>query len=115
MVRSRALKIKAQLIVDDEIAFGPGKAALLDAIAEEGSISAAARAMGLSYRRAWLMVDAMNRSFAEPLVATTSGGRGGAEVTGAGQAALSAYRTMERELGEVRSGAGARLLEMIAS
>jgi len=101
------LKLKAQLIKDEEIAIGPGKAALLEAIAVEGSISAAARSMGLSYRRAWLMVDSMNRLFAEPLVETRPGGRGGAVLSGPGRAVVSEYRalveTLElagKELGE---------------
>lgn len=61
------LKLKIQLYCDNEIAMGPGKADLLDAIAREGSISAAARAMDMSYRRAWLLVDTMNRCWREPL------------------------------------------------
>lgn len=108
------LKITAQLLVDGEIAFGPGKAALLDAIAAHGSISGAARAMGLSYRRAWLMVDLMNRRFADPLILTVAGGRGGATITPAGMAALAAYRALEGELGEVKSGAGATLVKMLS-
>ena len=55
------LKIKVQIYSGDEIAMGPGKADLLDAIAREGSISAAGRALGMSYRRTWLLVDVMNR------------------------------------------------------
>ena len=77
------LKLKLQLYCGDEIAMGPGKADLLEAIAREGSISAAGRAMGMSYRRAWLLVDTMNRCFAEPLVETHSGS--GARVTAAGE------------------------------
>ena len=57
------LKLKLQLYCGDEIAMGPGKADLLEAIAREGSISAAGRALGMSYRRAWLLVDTMNRCF----------------------------------------------------
>ncbi len=90
------LKLKAQLLVGDEIALGPGKADLLQAIVETGSISAAARAMGLSYRRAWLMVDAMNRLFRQPLVETVRGGRGGATLTPEGQAVLGDYRSLEK-------------------
>jgi len=89
------LKLKAQLIVDGEIALGPGKADLMEAIAREGSISAAARALGLSYRRAWLMVDAMNRLFAEPPVVTARGGSGGAKLTPAGRALLADYRALQ--------------------
>ena len=78
-------------------AMGPGKAELLEHIGVAGSISAAARAMGMSYRRAWQLVEAMNRDFAQPLVITAIGGTrgGGTVVTPAGQAALAAYRRME--------------------
>lgn len=88
------LKLKAQLMRGEEIALGPGKADLLDAIAAHGSISAAARALGLSYRRAWLMVDTMNRCFATPLVATHPGGRHGADLTEEGRAVCEAYRAL---------------------
>lgn len=98
------LKLKAQLSIGDEIAMGPGKADLLDAIDAAGSISAAARSMGLSYRRAWLMVDTMNRLFAAPLVQTTRGGPGGARLTEAGRSALVAYRRLE---GAMRDGTAA--------
>ncbi len=94
------LKLKAQLFVGEEIAMGPGKAALLEAIAQHGSISAAGRALEMSYRRAWLLVDVMNRCWAEPLVSTAAGGShgGGAQVTDAGKAVLAAYRTLEAKL-----------------
>lgn len=76
---------------------GPGKADLLDAIREHGSISAAGRAMGMSYRRTWLLVDAMNRCWIEKLVDTVPGGgrERGAHVTAAGESVLAAYRTMQ--------------------
>ena len=87
------LKLKLQLLHNGEIAMGPGKAELLDAIEATGSISAAARAMGMSYRRAWLLVDTMNRCFSEPLVETHPGGgkQAGARVTEAGKRAREAY------------------------
>jgi molybdate transport system regulatory protein len=87
------LKLKLQLMHRGEIAMGPGKAQLLDAIDQEGSISGAARAMGMSYRRAWLLVDTMNRCFAEPLVEAHPGGgkRAGARVTEAGRRVREAY------------------------
>lgn len=107
------LKLKAQVLVGDAIAIGPGKADLLDAIAKTGSISAAGRSMGISYRRAWLMVDAMNRLFAEPLVQTTRGGRGGAQLTQAGQAALGAYRDLQGAMRNGTDGPAGRLLEML--
>ena len=91
------LKIKVQLLCGDEIAMGPGKADLLDAIAREGSISGAGRALGMSYRRTWLLVDAMNRCWAKPLVATTPGKAvAGAVVTPMGKAVLRQYRAMQQ-------------------
>jgi molybdate transport system regulatory protein len=74
--------------------FGPGKARLLELIAEHGSISAAARSMGMSYRRAWLLVEEMNALCAEQLVESRAGGTkgGGAALTPKGQAVLHAYR-----------------------
>jgi molybdate transport system regulatory protein len=92
------LKLKAQILVDGEIALGPGKADLLEAIDANGSISAAGRALGLSYRRAWLMVDSMNRLFAEPLVQTSRGGPGGAALTAEGRAVLAVFRELEQSL-----------------
>lgn len=73
---------------------GPGKADLLDAIEATGSISAAARSMGMSYRRAWMLVDAMNRCFSGPLVETHPGGgqQAGAKVTELGRDMRDAYR-----------------------
>lgn len=81
-----------------EIAIGPGKAELLDAIAATGSISESARRLGMSYRRAWLLVDTMNRCFREPVVASAAGGAGGggASVTAFGREVLAAYREMGR-------------------
>ncbi|AKH42590.1 molybdate transport system regulatory protein [Altererythrobacter atlanticus] len=94
------LKLKLQLYCDDEVAMGPGKADLLEAIGREGSISAAGRALGMSYRRAWLLVDQMNRCFRKPLVETRPGGgkAAGASLTAEGEAALSAYRTLSARL-----------------
>jgi molybdate transport system regulatory protein len=93
-------KLKLQLYCGDEIAMGPGKAQLLDAIARTGSISAAGRDLGMSYRRAWLLVDTMNRCFAAPLVETHPGGgkQAGAKLTGEGEAALAAYRALSAQV-----------------
>lgn len=81
---------------NDTVAMGPGKADLLDAIIEHQSISAAAKSMQMSYRRAWQLVDLMNQTFALPLVATSLGGvnGGGAVVTPTGLAVLHAYRAL---------------------
>lgn len=102
------LKLKAQLFLGEEIALGPGKADLLDAIAATGSISAAGRSMGLSYRRAWLLVDTMNRCFAAPLVRTAHGGSkgGGASLTLEGETVLALYRALQRAMDAVGVDAG---------
>ncbi len=78
-------------------AIGPGKAALVDAIGRTGSISGAARDMGMSYRRAWQLVETMNQCFVQPLVETATGGRGGggARVTDFGREVVRRYRAME--------------------
>lgn len=89
------LKIKIQIYCGDQIAMGPGKADLLDAIAAEGSISAAGRRLGMSYRRCWLLVDVMNRCWTDPLVATSSEG---ARLTESGAAILAAYRALQASL-----------------
>jgi molybdate transport system regulatory protein len=101
------LKLKAQVLCGEELAMGPGKADLLDAIRAEGSISGAGRKLGMSYRRAWLLVDAMNRCWAEPLVeATAGGGQGkGARLTDMGLQILSAYRALEASLAQAADGA----------
>jgi molybdate transport system regulatory protein len=100
------LKLKAQLLCGDELAMGPGKADLLDAIQAEGSISGAGRRLGMSYRRTWLLVDAMNRCWSEPLVEATPGGgeHRGARVTSAGQEVLTAYRALEAAVAKAAEG-----------
>jgi molybdate transport system regulatory protein len=111
------LRIKLQIYCGEEIAMGPGKADLLDAIQAAGSISAAGRAMGMSYRRAWQLVDVMNRCWAAPLVETRPGGAasGGAWLTTFGREVLAGYRALQGEAGALRHGAvwaglGGRLL-----
>lgn len=100
------LKLKAQLISGGELAMGPGKADLLEAIMSEGSISAAGRKLGMSYRRTWLLVDTMNRCWAAPLVEATPGGgeHRGTRVTPAGVEVLQAYRALEAELAKAAAG-----------
>ncbi len=90
---------KIRILVGKTIALGPGKADLLEAIGNTQSISAAAKQMRMSYRRAWMLVDAMNNSFSVPLVATTKGGKsgGGALVTECGKKVLSRYRIIQKK------------------
>jgi molybdate transport system regulatory protein len=79
---------------------GHGKISLLESIRSNGSISAAGREHGMSYRRAWLLVDELNRMFREPIVATKGGGRngGGAALTEMGERVVTLYRSAERKM-----------------
>jgi len=91
---------KLRVMFGAEIAIGPGKAELLEAIDETGSISASAKRLRMSYRRAWLLVDTMNRCFREPVVASATGGSGGggACVTPFGRDMLRRYRAMQSRI-----------------
>jgi molybdate transport system regulatory protein len=89
---------RLRIVLEPNIAIGPGKADLLQGIAETGSISAAGRRMAMSYRRAWLLVSTMNQCFQSPLVETAKGGAGGgggAQLTALGREVLERYRRME--------------------
>jgi molybdate transport system regulatory protein len=90
-------RLRIRLPLGELTAFGPGKADLLEALLKTGSLRGAARRMGLSYLRAWRLVDVMNASFRRPLVTTSRGGvhGGGAQVTVEGQKVLALYRAME--------------------
>jgi molybdate transport system regulatory protein len=94
---SHRVQLRMRVYRGDGIAVGPGKIALLEAIARTSSISAAARALGMSYRRAWLLIDELNRSLREPAVTTAVGGahRGGSLVTPNGLALVQRYRAIE--------------------
>ena len=97
--KAQALRPQIRISFKKSIAMGPGKADLLDAIAACGSISGAARELGMSYRRAWLLVETMNQSFHQALVETATGGQhgGGALVTELGHDVVRRYRAMERK------------------
>ena len=88
---------RIRLLIGAAVALGPGKAALLGAIGRTGSISAAAREMGMSYRRAWSLVDRMNADFISPLVEKTAGGRGGggAQLSALARDVLQRYHAIE--------------------
>ncbi|PKY11425.1 LysR family transcriptional regulator [Acidithiobacillus marinus] len=94
---SETLQPRLRVLLAEAIAMGPGKAELLRHIRETGSISAAARCMQMSYRRAWLLVDTMNHSFLSPVVSTATGGShgGGAHLTEMGEEVLRRYEAME--------------------
>lgn len=102
--------LRIRIPLQDFIALGPGKAALLEAIRETGSISAAGRRLGMSYRKAWMLVDQMNHCFVGPVVEASKGGSGGggAKVTDLGEEALRRYRGLEARAWEaIRAEVGA--------
>ena len=88
---------RLRIVLGRDIALGPGKADLLEGIRETGSIAAAGRRMGMSYKQAWLLIDTMNACFAKPLVAAAKGGKagGGAHLTPLGENVLMRFRRMQ--------------------
>lgn len=112
----RTPKPQIRILFRKAIAMGPGKAELLQAIERTGSISAAAREMDMSYRRAWLLVDTMNQSFKQVLVSTETGGQrgGGARVTEFGHEVLQRYLAMEAKAANSVSGEMAEFVKLMA-
>jgi molybdate transport system regulatory protein len=92
---------------------GPGKVLLLEAVDQHGSISAAGRAIGMSYKRAWDLIAEMNQIFAGPVVDSKSGGKqgGGATLTVLGKRVVTTYRTMEKQAAKANKAALAKLLK----
>lgn len=90
-------RLKLRLYFADNHSLGPGKVQLLEAVEKHGSISAAARSMGMAYRQAWLLLDDLNRCFEQPVVATATGGRagGGAQLTPLGHEVVRRFHVME--------------------
>ncbi|MEQ8308354.1 MAG: LysR family transcriptional regulator [Hoeflea sp.] len=102
--------LRIRILFGEDAMLGPGKADLLERIHETGSIAAAGRAMSMSYKRAWMLVEEMNGAFRDPLVVSSRGGArgGGARLTEAGTTVLSHYRKLEEitiEAGAARVGA----------
>jgi molybdate transport system regulatory protein len=92
--------IRFRIDFTDNVNLGPGKIALLEAIKSTGSISDAARALGMSYRRAWILADSLKQGFSEAVIVSAAGGKGGggARVTAFGQMLIDQYRMLEREI-----------------
>jgi len=90
--------IRPRIAFSSKFAVGPGKIDLLRAIAASGSISGAARSLGMTYKRAWLLIDSMNQGFGRPVVERSIGGKGGggAWLTSRGEALLRHYDDIER-------------------
>lgn len=107
----KEIRIRCWIDIDGEKFFGPGRAELLELIDATGSISKAARSMGMSYKKAWDMVNEMNSLGHKPYVTSHKGGDsgGGAEVTTAGKKMISAYKELALALESV----GARHKEIL--
>ena len=105
--------LRLRYVFADGTMLGPGKAELLEAIRETGSIAGAGRRMGMSYKRAWLLVETLNAGFREPLVASSRGGagHGGAQLTATGEEVLALYRRLEVRS---RDAAAAEILRLEA-
>lgn len=99
------IRIRHWVFIEETKFFGPGRYQLLEHIAETGSISKAATAMGLSYKKAWAMVDAMNTLGSSPYVITQKGGThgGGAVITETGKKVMEAYKRLDEKFMEVAS------------
>lgn len=93
------VRFRMRILTGDAVAIGPGKVELLEAVREQGSISAAARVLGMSYRRAWLLIDELNRSLKSPATTSEQGGQsgGGCTLTHVGEAIVRLYREIEVE------------------
>jgi molybdate transport system regulatory protein len=93
------VRFRMRIRSGDAVALGPGKVELLEAVREHGSISAAARSLGMSYRRAWLLIDELNRSLKAPATHSEQGGQsgGGCTLTPVGETIIRLYRDVEVE------------------
>lgn len=98
--------LRIRLVFDDGAMIGPGKADLLELIRETGSIAAAGRRLGMSYKRAWMLVETLNDTFAAPLVESHRGGAGfgGAALTETGEQALALYRKLQARAAQATAG-----------
>ncbi|HEY1091052.1 MAG TPA: LysR family transcriptional regulator [Burkholderiaceae bacterium] len=114
---SRQVKLRLRIMVDEAIAVGPGKIALLEALAECGSITAAAKQLGMSYRRAWLLIDDLNRALKSPAVATAAGGSGGggSELTDTGRELVALYRRSEAVALQAAQAEIKQMLKLLAA
>lgn len=97
------IRVRFRIDLAEGLSIGPGKIELLELLDREGSISAAARAMGISYRQAWLLLDSLNRGFGEPVFQTETGGRrgGGARTTVFGRRLAERYRALEKSVDRI--------------
>jgi len=115
--RAPELRFRIRITDGDVIAVGPGKIALLEAIDKTGSITAAAKSLDMSYRRAWVLLDELNRSLRQAAVESAKGGAagGGSVLTDAGRELVTLYRTIESKAMVACRADIRRLMSMLAS
>ena len=99
---NQAVMVRPRLYIGESIAIGPGKIDLLRQVAVTHSISAAARSLGMTYKRAWLLIDSLNQGFGRPVVETSTGGKGGggATLTALGSHLVERYAAIEARLND---------------
>ena len=109
-------RFRLRIMAGEVIAIGPGKVELLEAISATGSITAAARQLGMSYRRAWMLLDELNRALREPAIDSAKGGThgGGSELTPTGRMLLRLYRRVEETAARANRADLAQLIDLVA-
>jgi molybdate transport system regulatory protein len=110
----QAVVLRPHLSIGDAITFGPGKIELLRQVGEGHSISSAARALGMTYKRAWHLIDTLNRGFGKPVIETSTGGRGGggARLTPLGEELVARYLALQAKLSVALGAELAALAEL---
>lgn len=108
-------RFRMRITADDVIAIGPGKISLLEAIRQTRSITAAAKSIDMSYRRAWILIDELNATLKKPAVASSKGGDhgGGSELTPVGESLLLLYRRIEENAAEACADDIRALLKLV--
>lgn len=109
-------RFRMRIQAGDAIAIGPGKVALLEAIAQTGSITAAAKRLEMSYRRAWLLLDELNRCLRKPAVESAQGGArgGGSALTETGHRVIALYRRIDETASKACQADIAQLIGLLA-
>lgn len=115
MTEKHDILLRPRLYLGEGLSIGPGKVELLRAVDRTRSISAAARALGMPYKRAWLLIDSLNQGFGRPVTETAIGGRGGggARLTPLGERLVAAYDRLQARLNTSAQAELATFLELI--
>ena len=111
------LKLRMRISLGELVAVGPGKVALLEALEATGSITAAAKSLDMSYRRAWLLIAELNRALRQPAVSSAVGGQrgGGSQLTATGREVMALYRSIEAEAMKACQADIRKLMKLMAS